>query len=289
MLACGGARRKVTPVETVRVVTPGEAVLGLLPEGAQVIVEIDLARLKANGVVGQVVSDGLAQMSADAPVPGLPMSVKGSPLAAADGIVLAAYGVGTASAATIVLVETKADIPDGVRISPTLVALGPEEWVSQVEARAAIAADHTLKPATELLRLRDHAMPAGATGAVLRITARLSFDARISLARQTGLETAPAQLSLWADVADDFAIVIDADAADPGDKRSKDAARRLESTIRHAIASTADLQLIRTLGIASSLGDARFVAQGTWVRTIIAIGPRHLERVVERLRALLKP
>ena len=60
----------------------------------------------------------------------------------------------------------------------------------------------------------------------MRITARLPFDARVALARQTGFDAAPAQLSLWADVADDVAIVVDADAADPGDHDAKAAGRR---------------------------------------------------------------
>ena len=43
-------------------------------------------------------------------------------------------------------------------------------------------------PERRAAALREHAMPQGATGAVLRVTARLPFDARVALARQTGLE-----------------------------------------------------------------------------------------------------
>ena len=39
----------------------------------------------------------------------------------------------------------------------------------------------------------------------------------LALARQTGLDAAPAQISAWGDVADDLALIVDCDASDPGD------------------------------------------------------------------------
>jgi hypothetical protein len=142
--------------------------------------------------------------------------------------------------------------------------------------------------APELLALRDHAMPPNAPGAALRITARLSFDARVALARQTGLDLAPAQLSIWADVVDDLAIIVDADAADPGDAKTKHPTRRLEAGMRGVLAGLAEEPAIRALGIPSSLERAKLVARGTWVRTIVAIGPAHLQRVVARANAYLQ-
>jgi hypothetical protein len=44
---------------------------------------------------------------------------------------------------------------------------------------------------------------------------------------------------------------------------------------------------VRALGVPTSLEDARLIAHGTWVRAIIAIGPRHLARAVARAGALL--
>ena len=139
------------------------------------------------------------------------------------------------------------------------------------------------------MNLRDHAMPPGATGAVIRVTARLPFDARIAFARQTGLDAAPAQLSVWGDVADDLAIVVDADAADPGDKLGKDAAKRLAQTFQATLEAVAEDSTIKALGVPTSLSGARLVTQGTWVRAIVAVGPHHLERAVERARAMLGP
>src|SRR5258706_2357833 len=222
VLSTAGCSHSAAPSTSVPAKPPtgAERVLALLPDGAQLVVELDLARLRGNAVVGDVVTRGLAQLGADAKLPGLPIAVAGSPFANADMVVLAAYGVGTEHAATLTLLQTKAEVAGATRIDDDLVALGPDEWIAQLEARAQIAKTAALVAPAELLALRAHAMPPGATGAVVRATARLPFDARIALARQTGLEAAPARLSVWGDISDDLAIVVDADAADPGDRRA---------------------------------------------------------------------
>jgi hypothetical protein len=291
-VACGGGGARQLPAAKpahAHVVTGTEHVLALLPEGAQLVVEIDLARLRANPVVGDVAAKALAELGADSKIPGVPLAVRGSPLAGADTIVMAAYGVGTAQAATLTILGTKQDLADSTRIAPDLVAIGPDEWVGQLQARAAIDAQHPLAAPDELMKLRDHAMPPGATGAVLRVTARLPFDARVAFARQTGLDSAPAQLSVWGDVADDLAIVVDADAADPGDKLGKDAAKRLAQTIQATLEEVAGDTTIKAVGVGGSLSGAHLITQGTWVRAIVAVGPHHLERAVERARAMLGP
>jgi len=289
VVACGGS--PPPPVTTPpKPPTPAEQILALLPDGAQVIVELDLARLRANAVVGETAKQWLGSLGAEARLPGLPVSVVGSPLASADEVVLAAYGVGTAQAITITLLATKGEVPGGVRLSPEVVALGPEDWIGQLETRQALAAQHPLSVPDAVRKLRDHAMPVGATGAIVRVTARLSFDARVALARMTNLDAAPAELSLWCDVADDLAIVVDANAVDPGShgaKADKAAARQLARTIRGVPGSIADAEPVRALGIPTSLADARLVTEGSWVRTIVDVGPRHLVRVAERARAML--
>jgi hypothetical protein len=302
-VACGGAPRPVvtaTPEAAPSTVT--ERILAMLPEGAQVVVEIDLARLRANPVVGEVVTRGLAERTAD-----LPAGVPASPLAASEQVVLAAYGVGTAQAATLTVLAADHDLAGTTKIAEGFYAIGPPDWVDQAQQRVAFAttgeAKFAIHAAPELLELRRRAMPAHAPGASLRITARLPFDARIALARQTGLDAAPAQLSAWGDVADDLALVVDCDAADPGNRpegrsggrsggqsgsaRGADAPRRLEASLRGALAAVSETPAARLLGLPSSLTGAKFVAHGSWVRTIIAIGPAHLRRIVERATALL--
>jgi hypothetical protein len=267
--------------------TLAEKMIALLPEGVQILVEIDLARLRANPTVGAVATSALASLGEEAKLPGLPMAVQGSPLADADVVMLAAYGVGTPQAASVVLLSTKAEVNGGVKLIDNIVALGPEEWTAQLEARAGIAQHTPIAPSLALMPLRDHAMPAQAPGAVLRVTAQLPFDARISLARQTGLETAPAQLSIWADIVDDFAMIVDADAADPGDKQAKDAAARMERSLAGVLASLGREPVFKALGLTGALRDVRTITERTWVRTIITVGPRQLQRSAERARAML--
>jgi hypothetical protein len=286
LTACGGAQSTAPagpPPATV-----SERLLAMLPQGAQIVVEVDLARLRTNPVIGAVVTRALADRTGD--LAGVPAS----PLAVADQVVFAAYGVGTAQAATLTLLAAPHDLDGAARLADGFYAIGPPEWVEQTQQRVALgatgASGFAVRAAPELLALRDHAMPAGAPGASLRVTARLPFDARISLARQTGLDAAPAQLSAWGDVADDLAVVIDCDAADPGDVRTGrrgDAARRLEAALRGALTTVAELPAVRVLGLPASLDGARLIAQGTWVRTIIAIGPAHLRRVALRATQLL--
>ena len=293
MSACGGERpatRSAQPEAAPATVT--ERMLAMLPQGAQVVIELDLARLRANPVVGAVVTRALAERTAE-----LPAGVPASPLADADQLVLAAYGVGTAQAATLTVLAAPHDVAGATKISDGFYAIGPPDWVEQAQQRVALAttgeAKFAIHAAPELLELRRRAMPANAPGASLRITARLPFDARVALARQTGLDAAPAQLSAWGDVADDLALVVDCDAADPGNrpagaKHGSDAPKRLEASLRGALAAVSEEPMVRLLGLPSSLAGAKLVARGSWVRTIIAIGPAHLHRVAERAAALLR-
>ena len=58
LVACGGKAKSTTTsslASTPRPVTAAERVLALLPDGAQLVVEIDFARLRANPVVGALV------------------------------------------------------------------------------------------------------------------------------------------------------------------------------------------------------------------------------------------
>jgi hypothetical protein len=320
--ACGGgaAPAAVSPAEPPPAAT--ERLLAMLPQGAQIVVEVDLARLRANPVIGAVVTRALAEPPRSTPdatpaAAWLRFVLRGappdgpagdpagdaSPLAAADQVVLAAYGVGTAQAATLTLLAAPREVPGATRIADGAYAVGPPDWIAQTEQRVALAttghAELSIRPAPELLELRAHAMPAAAPGASLRITARLSFDARIALTRQTGIDTPPAQLSAWGDVVDDLAVVIDCDATDPGSApagppsstaaggRRADPARKLAAALRAMLAVVADQPTIRSLGLPPSITGARLIARGSWVRAIIAVGPDHLRRVAERAAGLI--
>ena len=288
LVACGGRRTHSTraTAAAARVPTPQDRLLALLPQGAQVVIEIDLARLRANPVVGALVTRVLGAGT----LPDI-AGVPAAPLGSAERIVLASYGVGTAQAATVTLIEAKAEVAGARPITEGVWGLGPPEWIEPIENRAALAAagvGKQLAPPEDILALRDVAIPKGAPGSSVRVTARLGFDARISLARQTGLDSAPAQLSLWGDVVDDAGIVLEADATDPGDKATKQAVARLEAAVRGALRALAAEPLAKALGLTSTISAARITVHGRWVRCVIAIGPEHLKRVVERANALLR-
>jgi hypothetical protein len=287
LVACGGRRTHATrATAAAHVATPQDRLLALLPQGAQVVIEVDLARLRANPVVGALVARVLGAGTLP-DIAGVPTA----PLGTADRVVLASYGVGTAQAATVTLIEAKAEIPGARPITDGVWGLGPPEWIEPIENRAALAAagvGKQLAPPEDLLALRDLAIPKGAPGSSLRVTARLGFDARVSLARQTGLDSAPAQLSLWGDVIDDAGIVLEADATDPGDKATKQAVARLEAAMQAALRALAAEPLARALGLTSTIASARITVHGRWVRCVIAIGPDHLKRVVERANTLLR-
>jgi hypothetical protein len=309
VIACGGGGGAPLPATPLVPPSGTERLLAMLPQGAEIVLEVDLARLRGNAVIGAVVTRALAGPDAEvgaASRGGLAAAwLRGalrrdadpagdaeseSPIAIADQLVLAAYGVGTAQAATLVVLGSRREIADATRLADDAYALGPPEWVEQAVQRVGRAGGAAIRPAPELLELRAHAMPADAPGASLRMTAQLPFDARVALARQTGLEVAPAQVSVWGDVADDAALIVDCDATDPGSAAGAgrgDASRRLAATLRTVLAGVADLPAIRQLGLPSSLVGARLVARGRWVRMIIAIGPEHLHRVVERAAGLL--
>lgn len=285
-VACGADSRAARPAEPAlgpAPTTTAERILGMLPAGAQVVAEIDLARLRANAVVGSVITRAIAGDTIALPS----RSDVKDPLATAELVVLAAYGVGTADAATLTVIAAPQPIAGLTRVDEGLYALGPEAWVLSLVERAAIAAQTPLPASAELLALRERAMPPKAPGAAFRLTAQLAFDARVALARQVGLENAPGQISIWGDVVDDLAVIIDADAADPGEQTPGDAVARLEATMRGALAAVASLAEVRALGLPSSLAGAKLATRGTWVRTIIAVGPNHLKRVVERAERLI--
>jgi len=63
--------------------------------------------------------------------------------------------------------------------------------------------------------------------------------------------------------------------------------KRMRAGLGKLLAAVAVEPAARVLGVSSSLEETRFVEEGTWVRAIVAIGPRHLARVVERARAML--
>jgi len=272
---CGGGRRgdaaRPGPVER-RVVTSGAELLATVPEGADAVLELDVARLRGNQVVGasvRALSPWLRERAAASALPvDLPLD--------ADLVVAAVYDLAGADAAMLVLVRgtaidaaaVTAAAPDTALVDAHTFAFGPPalrarvDQVAHEQARA-ITADGAF------LRLRDTAMPLRAPGASLRLTARLSPRARVAAAGRLAYDGAlPASISLWADVADDFALValLDTDSA----AEALELAADIDDGVKRAG---------RLLAIPLALRRIRATPGESSVRLIWTIGPRALKGV----------
>lgn len=298
---CGGSTTPApaapTPEVPPRAVTAGDPVLAWLPAGAEIVIELDLARLRGNPVIGDLVTRYLGDPALATATDGLDPALGGGllagPLAHADAVVLASYRVGTAAAATVsVLIGDDLggdDVPGGTVIGDGAIALAPPELVAELAATAA-GSGETIAGDLPHLALRAGAMPARADGASLRITARLSFDARVSLASQLDVEAAPASLSLWGDVADDLAVVAEIDAPDVGGGAVGDAtAAAMAEAVESWLAGLAAEAPIKALGLAPALRAAQIAHAGDRVSVVALVGPQRLARAAARLRLFLGP
>lgn len=258
--------------------TAGDALLAYVPAGADVIVEIDLARLYANPTIGPAATRALAAPGEDVKLPGLIVPRGVSPLAGASIVVMAAYAVGTADATTATIVATKGPVPGGVSIADGVIALAPPPMIARVQD---VAAGRAASIATDaaFLALRARAMPAGAPGATLRATARLGLDARVALAPVLGPDLAPASVSVWADLADDAALVA---LLDGHDAAAGGGSRLLVALERSRVALAGSTTLLQ-LGLAPTVREATFTRAGDVVRVVATIGPKRLRALAAAL------
>lgn len=253
------------PVEVpARRPTAGDRILAHAPAGADALLELDLARLRRNRVVGPLVTAVTAAGE-----------VGGDLVAIGDAVVIASYRIGQTDAGQLVFVAgpRAGELRGAHRVADGLVAFGPPALLRQVDAvgagqGAALAADRSL------LRTRTLAMPAAAEGASLRIAADLPFDARLALAKRLEVEVVPEWISVWFDVADDMAGVAllgggaDADARDlvKGVARLRDRLMAAES--------------VQRVGLDALLENVEVQATGADARVVLVVGPRRLASLV---------
>lgn len=293
-VGCGGDRGGTTtpaPPGTIvvptRATTAGDALLAYLPAGADVLVELDLGRLRSNDVVGELatrwLTDEYAVRSLD-PTGQLPQG----PLARGDVVVLAGYQVGTAEAVTIGLIAggglTPEDLHGATDLGNGVIAVAPPGPTEEVRAVIAGTAD-SLEDDLELRAMRARGMPEKAEGAVVRVTARLDFDARIALASQLGADVAPAIVSVWGDVADDAALIAILEA--PDRDGSAKAVERLAADLRAWIGDLANQPDMLALGLSPAIRRFQVEQKGERVKVTALVGPRRLARVVARARRFL--
>jgi hypothetical protein len=129
------------------------------------------------------------------------------------------------------------------------------------------------------VELRDEAMPARAPGASLRLTARLSTDARIAAAGRMGLDEVPATISLWLDVADDLALVATLDAGEAA----------MAARFAQAIEALRDRGLPLAPGVPIPWKGLRVELDDTVARAVWVVGPKALAAWVAALGEGLAP
>jgi hypothetical protein len=307
-VACGGSSSGPSAPGAIevpsRAATAADAVLRHLPAGAELLIEVDLGRVRANPVIGELATRWLSsQITAGdgageeggSPVDAV-VDLARTPLLAADTIVLAAYGVGTEEAATATLIAgpqvAPGDIAGAVRLDEHVALLAPPALARRAEAATA-GAEPSLAADRPLLALRTRAMPEKAESASLRLTGRLDFDARVALASMTGADAVPRELSVWADVVDDAALVAVLDGADGRDggkhDEKNDGGGRLEAGLIALRERLADVEALRLAGVAPALRRAEIQRDGDRVRVVALIGPKRLRKAAERVATVLPP
>jgi len=265
-----GPAQDTAPVPARRA-TAGDRILAFAPTGAEAVLEIDLARLRRNPAVGPLVRAVTASQLARPDLIG-----------AADLLVFVSYRIGESDAGQLVFAAGAEveRLPAARVLDPDLVAIGPPGLLDRVDLVRA-GAEPALSTDRALLRVRALAMPERAQGASLRMSARLGFEGRLSLARRLELDAVPAWLSVWADVADDLAAV--ALLGGEGAGEAKDLARAVER-VRNRLARSGPT---RRLGLARTVASTEVKVRGNEVRTVLVVGPQRLERLVGRVLARL--
>ena len=284
--ACGGSGRGAEathapappPVEVpVRSATAGDRLLALAPAGADALLEIDLARLRANEQVGALVRAVTGPGAELAGQGGTADLVSGS-----DQLLFVSYAVGGAEPGQLVLAAgpQAARIAGAEPLADGVVAIGPPALVARAR-RVAAGGEPPLSEERPLLRARAMAMPEAAEGASLRMAAHLGFDARVALSRELELDAVPVWMSVWLDVADDLAgVALLGGDDDATPERLASAADRLRKRIEAAPS-------FRRAGLAALAGAVTIEARATDARIVLVVGPRRLAQLVERVMARL--
>jgi hypothetical protein len=255
-------------------VTAGADLLSLLPAGANIVAEIDVSRLRGNPISAPLLA--LLTAAERGPEPVF-LGVGAEIWARADVVVLAAYEAGRHDAGTLIVARGAGLVDLEVRaqrLDGSTIAMGPPALLSRL---AATEAGHSLAADSQLLDLRALAMPEKATGAALRVVARLEFDSRVRLASTLDLDAVPATLSLWGDVADDLALV--AVLAGNDDKESQELAHAAVA-MRKRLARDS---LLRGLALTHLLDGVDIGTGPDGARVIFIVGPQQLARTVDGL------
>lgn len=284
--SCGGrAARRSAAAVAVAVnagpMSPQERVVALLPPGAQLVLEFDMARLRAHPVLG----DLWAKVSENLKTYGAPAALAAAstasfeqafdPVLQADFVVVGAYDIGTSAARTVTLSRGQTPPPGAVLVGDGVYAVGPDGMLGELMVRG--AAPLALSPSFRSLRQRP--MPQGATGAIVRLTAQWPKTSAIDLQGYLGTSVVPTDVSLWFDVVDDAAVVVHARIDD------ELARATFVSSLQTGAANLAKAPWARALGLAPSLAGVKVGQRDGEVVLVLLIGPKRLSQVALALRA----
>jgi len=270
MGACGGSSSPPALALPERAQTSGDALFSSAPIGADLLLEVDVARLRDNEVVGSI----LRTLSA----PGAQGQIaEGDLLAKADSLLVCVYGVGDAAKQLILLqVADGQPLSGAAAIGEGRYAVGDPELVARAVAVGSGEGASMLDD-MEMLRLRADVMPEAAKSSVVRAVARLDFDARVAVASRVGMSEVPISLALWGDVVDDLAII----ARVTGE--SDESYDRLRNALLSLRARVAKRPLIRYLGLGPALASARVIRSGKSVQVVFVLSPKRFALVAKRL------
>jgi hypothetical protein len=240
--------------------------------GADLILEVNLARLRANAVVGPL----LASVAAPESLNTVDL------LQLAEVALLCVYDIGGAPKQLVILRAKGGDLPGAASLGDGLYAVGDAALLARAEGLQ--GPEQSLAADPELLRLRAEVMPAKARAATLRLAARLDFDARVAIASKIAISDVPVSVAAWGDVVDDLALVAQLGTDEEAD------VPRLERAMAGLQKSLAANAFARYLGLSAPLRDARVTRGAQSLQVVLLLGPKRLQLVVGRLlRHLTNP
>lgn len=265
LLACGSSSAPVAETVSLRAPTAGQSLLASAPLGADLLLEVNLQRLRENPVVGGL----LAKVAPPDALENVDL------LQQADVALLLVYDVGTSPRQLVILRSREDTLPGAVALGEKVFAVGDEKLLAL--AAGIQGPDQSMLADRELLRLSDAAMPGAAKDASLRLALRLDFDARVSIASKVNISEVPTSVAVWGDVVDDLAVI-----AYLGSDEAADSVK-LEGAIRKLRGRIAAHPFVRSLGLGPSILKSRIMADGKLVKVLILVSPKRLQSVVTRL------
>jgi hypothetical protein len=245
----------------------------LAPEGADLVLELDLARLRQSEALGELVEALRARASE-----GLGDGPGGLDLLAADELLMASYDLGGESAQALTLIrgEGVAAVAGAEILADDLAVTGPPALVARAtEVVAGRQSATSSQP--RLMELREAAIPRGAPGAALRVSGDLGFDARVGLSRLLALPDVPVAIAVWGDVVDDLAVVALLGA------QSDDEAHALAELVGAWQVRAAALPRVRRLGLDRAVLGAAVTVVGATVRLTLVVSPTRLELAAQAI------